>query len=103
MNKLLIPIIFMILTTSIVMELEKVPEPKIDYYHKVVRYYSRIYGIDFKLVESIISCESGWNKEAISTSGAVGLMQLQPLTAKQLSVNPSVPEENILGGIKYLR
>ena len=48
--------------------------------------------------------ESGLNERAVSWAGAMGIMQLMPLTAREMGVkNVWDPEENIQGGIKYDR
>ena len=47
--------------------------------------------------------ESSFDHETISSAGALGLMQIMPSTAKELGVNPKRAEENIEGGIRYLR
>lgn len=61
------------------------------------------YGISSKLLKSVIKAESDFNSQAISSSGAQGLMQLMPDTAKSLGVkNCFNPAENINGGAKYL-
>ncbi len=61
-------------------------------------------GVDPALVEAIIAVESAYNSSAISPKGAVGLMQLMPQTASRYRVsNPFDPEENLSGGIRYLR
>ncbi len=60
--------------------------------------------MDPALIRSMIATESGFNQNAVSPKGAQGLMQLMPYTAYRLGVSdPFDPEENILGGIKYMR
>lgn len=54
-------------------------------------------------VRSIIAAESGFNSEAISPKGAIGLMQLMPETAKQYGADPLKPDENVDAGTHYLR
>ena len=43
------------------------------------------YNVDEHLIAAVIRCESGWNETAQSSAGAVGLMQLMPDTARNLS------------------
>lgn len=71
---------------------------------KLVSYYSNKKGIPAPLVRSVIQAESGYKTDALSSKGAMGLMQLMPETAMGLGVeNPFDPEENIKGGVTLLR
>jgi soluble lytic murein transglycosylase-like protein len=61
-------------------------------------------GIDAALVHAVITAESGYNPAAVSRTGAQGLMQLMPDTAKRYAVKDAFdPEQNIRGGTRYLR
>jgi len=60
-------------------------------------------GLSPMLALSVAKQESDFEKTAISYVGAIGLFQLMPATAKDLGVDPYKPEENIRGGIKYLK
>ena len=59
------------------------------------------YNVPARVVRAIIEAESGFNPAARSSSGAIGLMQLMPSTARALGVNPLIPEQNIEGGVRY--
>lgn len=65
---------------------------------------AREFGVDKSLVKAVIHAESGYNPNAVSRKGAAGLMQLMPSTAQGLKVADSFnPEDNIRGGVRYLR
>lgn len=62
------------------------------------------YGISPRLAMAIISTESNFNSTAVSPKKAQGLMQLIPETAERFNVKkPFDPEQNIRGGLAYLR
>jgi hypothetical protein len=75
------------------------------YEDAVVREAERL-GVDPKLALHVLYKETGNLKNpesARSKAGAIGVMQLMPKTAKGLGVDPMNPEENIRGGITYLK
>lgn len=70
----------------------------------IVSQISKKYNVDEKLVQALIKQESGFNPNAKSTAGAIGLMQLMPSTAKNMGVNDSYNiVQNVEGGVKYLK
>lgn len=65
---------------------------------------ARAYGVDADLVRAVIEVESGRNARALSSKGAMGLMQLIPDTARRFGVtNAYDPRQNIKGGVQYLK
>ena len=62
---------------------------------------SRQEGLDPRLVDALVVAESGYNPQAVSKKGAMGLMQLMPQTARRLNVkDPFDPEQNVRGGVQ---
>ncbi|MCR5354013.1 MAG: lytic transglycosylase domain-containing protein [Lachnospiraceae bacterium] len=62
------------------------------------------YGVDVNLLTAIAKQESNFKADAVSSAGAIGIMQLMPATAESLGVsNPYDARENIMGGAKYIR
>ena len=73
------------------------------YYDTIIQRAAQQFSVEPHLIKSIIMAESSFDHNAISQSGAQGLMQLMPPTANDMEVqNPFDPEENIFGGTKYL-
>jgi soluble lytic murein transglycosylase-like protein len=73
-------------------------------YSSIVETAASRYGVDKALVHAVISAESGYNPQAVSRTGARGLMQLMPETARRYGVHNSMdPADNIYGGVRYLR
>jgi soluble lytic murein transglycosylase-like protein len=65
---------------------------------------SQRYGVNSGLVNALIKAESNYDPDAVSSAGALGLMQLMPATADSLGVeDPLDPAQNIDGGVKLLR
>ena len=61
------------------------------------------FGVSVNLLKSIARAESNFNPNAVSSAGAVGIMQLMPATAASLGVSNSYdPRENIMGGAKLI-
>ena len=64
------------------------------------------YGMDYEMVKAVIQTESSWDHKAVSSSGAIGLMQVLPSTAWDEFKTPKEdlydPYVNVTVGIKYL-
>jgi len=72
-------------------------------YAPVIDKYAAAHGVSPKLVSAVMRVESCYDRRAVSRSGARGLMQLMPETARYLGVRDSFDaEQNIEGGVRYL-
>jgi len=73
-------------------------------YDELVSKFSAMYSVPPNLVHAVIQVESGYDERAVSRTGAKGLMQLMPETARRFNVNdPFDARQNIEGGVRYLR
>jgi soluble lytic murein transglycosylase len=75
-------------------------------YQSYVERYAQEYGVDRTLIYSVIKCESGFRKDAVSDVGAIGLMQITPETFAwaQTKTKESLPDEQLYDeetNIKY--
>ena len=64
---------------------------------------ARKHGIPENLFLRLVQQESGFNPNARSHKGAIGLAQLMPGTARALRVDPHDPSQNLEGGARYLK
>ncbi|MBI3696303.1 MAG: lytic transglycosylase domain-containing protein [Acidobacteria bacterium] len=87
------------------------PEPRLAYnvasgpsFDRLIEQVALHYQIHPSFVHAVIKAESNYNPRAISSKGALGLMQLMPYTARRFGVaNVFNPVENLEGGVRYLR
>lgn len=74
------------------------------HFSKSIKTIAKKYRLEPALLHAVISVESGYNPRAVSSAGAIGMMQLMPGTAADLGVSdPYDPVANINGGARYLR
>jgi soluble lytic murein transglycosylase-like protein len=94
-----------VLTSSVLsrslLALPHIPAPRFTL-DEVIRAASRKHQVKASLIRSVIAAESAFSANAVSPKGAVGLMQLMPDTARELGADPSVPEQNVDAGARYL-
>lgn len=77
--------------------------PKQARFAKLIRRAAHAYRIDTALVHAVISAESSYDPDAVSSKGAAGLMQLMPATAYRYGAsNRFNPVQNVYAGVRYL-
>ena len=73
-------------------------------YDDLITEASKSHGVSFSLLKALIKIESDFNPRAISSAGAIGLMQIMPENIRALNIkDPFDPWENIMGGTRYLK
>lgn len=83
---------------------QKLAGPSSQQYATLILNLSRLYDVDFRLISSIVAVESSFRRDAISPTGAIGLGQLRPETARWLGVvDPFDPVDNLFGTTRYLK
>ena len=79
-------------------------KPRESAFDDLIYAMAELYDMDPAFVKAVVHVESAFNPGATSPKGAMGLMQLMPGTARRFGVNePYVPEENVRGGVTYLK
>lgn len=77
---------------------------KISKYDEIIRSVAKQYGLDWRLVASLIYQESQFDSDSRSWSGAFGLMQMMPRTAALFGIDSTASEmEQLQAGMKYLK
>lgn len=72
-------------------------------YEPLIDKLAHQYSISKHLIMAVVATESCFNSKAESPKGARGLMQLMPITARELGVkDPFDHKENLRGGVEYL-
>ena len=81
-------------------QLQAVPSP----YDDLIQRTANFLQLDAALLKAVMHVESAFNRYAISSKGARGLMQLMPGTASRYGVvSVFDPRQNVIGGARYLR
>lgn len=79
------------------------PQPAGSLQDEQIAHAASMAGVPLEIAKRLVQAESSGNPRAVSPTGAQGLTQLEPATAKELSVSdPFDPAENLAGGLKYL-
>ncbi|GJD31463.1 Membrane-bound lytic murein transglycosylase F [Methylobacterium adhaesivum] len=72
--------------------------------HALVDHYAAKHGVPGRIAHGVVRVESGYRCNARNRSGAAGLGQLMPRTARALGVrNPLDCRQNLDGAMRYLR
>jgi len=75
-----------------------------DKYQRFIEEVSINNGVPSALVKAVIHAESGFDPDAVSSRGAIGLMQVMPRTADMVGISdPTDPHDNIQAGVLYLK
>src|SRR5260370_25985100 len=70
---------------------------------ELVEAAAKKHGLPPKFVHSVVAAESGYQSNAVSPKGAIGLMQLMPGTAQAYGADPHDPAQNVEAAAAYLR
>jgi len=77
---------------------------KASQYDSIIEHAALSAAVESNLLRAVIVVESGFNSNAVSKRGAVGLMQLMPATASRFGVsNPYDAKQNVHAGARYLK
>lgn len=73
-------------------------------YDGLIKSVAKRHDVDPALVKAIVQAESAFNPDAVSSSGARGLMQVLPQTASRFSIHDLTdPRQNLKAGVLYLK
>ena len=95
--KLWLPLLVLTIPRLVLAQIDPAPA------EQFVRQYAGPYRVSPELVAALIDVESRWNPLALSSKGAMGLMQLMPATARRFGAyEPFDVEQNIAAGTRYV-
>jgi soluble lytic murein transglycosylase-like protein len=98
--KVLLIVVFCAASTCRAQSGARMTRIEAEYY---VEAYAKHYQVPLALVRAIVDRESNWQLCTVSPKGALGLMQLMPMTAKTLGVTDRCSlNQNVSGGVCYL-
>lgn len=83
----------------------RLPDPeRLRRYDAHIEEAAQLYQLPRAFIRAVVTVESNFYPDAVSSTGAVGLMQLMPGTAASMGVLDSFnPRQNVLGGTRFLR